>query len=91
MNENLVLVPKEIDRKRHGNVLIVWNQCMIAHETLEMTWPKLVNAIKLVPIEARLLMLQRAVQYAVNRLDAENKQIQISGDLAVALTYSKGD
>jgi hypothetical protein len=91
MNENLVLVPKEIDRKRHGNVLIVWNQCMIAHETLEMTWPKLVNAIKPASLEYRLLMLQRSVQYAVNRLDADKNQPQVAGDLAVALAYSKGD
>jgi len=38
-------VPVEIDRAKHGNVLLVWNDCMIQHETLEMTWPKLVAAM----------------------------------------------
>ena len=38
-------VPREIDRAKHGSVLLVWNDCMIQHETLEMTWPKLVNAM----------------------------------------------
>jgi len=40
-----VMVPREIDRAKHGNVLLVWNDCMIHHETLEMTWPKLVAAM----------------------------------------------
>jgi len=43
---DMVLVPREIDRSKHGKVLLVWNDCMIEHETLEMTWPKLVAAIK---------------------------------------------
>jgi len=38
-------LPAQIDRSKHGSVLMVWNDCMINHETLEMTWPKLVNAI----------------------------------------------
>ena len=40
-----VWVPREIDRAKHGHVLLVWNECMIANETLEMTWPKLVEAM----------------------------------------------
>ena len=40
-----VWVPREIDRAKHGHVLLVWNDCMIKHETLEMTWPKLVEAM----------------------------------------------
>ena len=39
------LVPEEIDRSKHGHVLLVWNDCMIEHETLEMTWPKLIEAM----------------------------------------------
>ena len=41
-----VSVQKEIDRAKHHNVLQVWNDCMAAHETLEMTWPKLVSAME---------------------------------------------
>jgi hypothetical protein len=37
----------------------------------------------------RLEVLQRAVQYAINRLDADKNQPQVAGDLAVALAYSK--
>ena len=40
-----VRVPREIDRSKHGSVMMVWNDCMIQHETLEMTWPKLVAAM----------------------------------------------
>ena len=40
-----VSVPREIDRSKHGNVLRVWNDCMSDHESLEMTWPKLVDAL----------------------------------------------
>ena len=36
-----------------------------------------------------LALLQAAVQYAVNRLDAENSRPQITGDLAIALAFSK--
>jgi hypothetical protein len=38
-------VPREIDREHHRRVLEVWNACMADHESLEMTWPKLVKAI----------------------------------------------
>jgi hypothetical protein len=44
-------------------------------------------------IERRLEVLQNAVQYAINRLDHDPRgpqQIQLSGDLAVALAYSEG-
>ena len=40
-----VLVPMFIDRDKHEHVLLVWNECMAEHETLEMVWPKLVAAI----------------------------------------------
>lgn len=40
-----VVVPGEIDRSLHGGVVMAWNRCMVEHETLEMTWPKLVEAI----------------------------------------------
>ena len=40
-----VVVPMEIDRSKHRKVLLVWNECMANHETLETTWPRLVDAM----------------------------------------------
>jgi hypothetical protein len=37
----------------------------------------------------QLSLLQKAVEYAVNRLDAEANKPQIAGDLAVALAQSR--
>lgn len=45
IGQGMALVPREIDRMQHANVLGVWNDCMANYETLEMTWPKLVDAI----------------------------------------------
>ena len=42
---DMVEVPREIDRSKHGGVLMVWNDCMITYETLERTWPRLVHAM----------------------------------------------
>lgn len=41
----MVSVPRKIDRSRHRKVLDVWNDCMMHAESLEMTWPKIVNAM----------------------------------------------
>lgn len=40
-------------------------------------------------LEERLRTLQRAVEYAVNRLDSQGAQPQVAADLAVALAYSR--
>ncbi len=45
----IAIVTSEIDRSRDTEVLRVWNQGMANHETLEMLWPKLCAAFKLVP------------------------------------------
>lgn len=39
-------------------------------------------------IEQRLAILQNAVEYAINRLDADKAQVQVAGDLAVSLARS---
>ena len=46
-----VVVPREIDRDKHRHVLDVWNNGLIECETLEMMWPKLVDAIAAAPKE----------------------------------------
>jgi hypothetical protein len=43
----------------------------------------------LLPAKVRLAVLIEAVQYAVNRLDADKSQPQVAGDLAVALAYAR--
>lgn len=50
----LAPLPAEIDRTKHGKVLEVWNDCMANCETLEMTWPKLVKAMRTSPSEKRM-------------------------------------
>lgn len=42
----LAVVPTVIDPKKHTEVLAVWNEGIVEHETLEMLWPKLVAAIE---------------------------------------------
>ena len=42
----LAVVPTEIDRKKHSEVFVIWNEAMVEHETLEMLWPKLVAAME---------------------------------------------
>jgi hypothetical protein len=44
-DKELVLVPREIDRQHHRHVLEIWNKCMANYESLEMVWPKLVEAM----------------------------------------------
>jgi len=59
----------------------------LAERTIE------VQAMAIERLTERLRVLQNAVQYAVNRLDhdpAGPQQPQVSGDLAIALAYSRG-
>lgn len=51
--------------------------CSVIHERI------------LTATQEALTVAQDAMQYAINRLDADKDQIQVSGDLAVALAVSR--